>query len=154
MKLIDLAPQIIAEVVPFMEGMKDVLINAGVDRQSELIASFEITDEVGTNVLTIEIIANDYIFFVDQGRGPTESFAGDGQVKKKIKDWIDRRNITDTKSTGRKLTTDELAFLISRKIHREGYKGKLVLLPYIDSREPELFNAMDKIILQTDVFNT
>ena len=57
--------------------------------------------------------------YVDNGRGKT-SGGGNGQLKVAIKQWIDDKNITPKDN----ISKDSLAFLIARKIHREGWKPK------------------------------
>ena len=57
--------------------------------------------------------------YVDKGRGKT-SGGGNGQLREAIKQWIDDKGITPRDN----ISKDSLAFLISRKIHREGWKPK------------------------------
>lgn len=69
--------------------------------------SYEITD---TQLI---IKGEDYIYFSIYGRAPTTK-TGSGTVKDKIKQWIKDKGIQSD------LTENQLAYLISRKIHREG----------------------------------
>ena len=57
--------------------------------------------------------------FVDKGRWATGG-GGNGQLREAIKQWIDDKGITPRDN----ISKDSLAFLISRKIHREGWKPK------------------------------
>ena len=57
---------------------------------------------------------------LESGRGKTES-GGDGSVLKAIEEWIDDKGI---KPLEEKLSISSLAYLIARKIHREGYDRK------------------------------
>ena len=57
--------------------------------------------------------------FVDDGRGKTTG-SGNGQLKMQIRKWIDDKGITPRD----KISKDSLAYLISRKIHREGWRPK------------------------------
>ena len=68
---------------------------------------YEITD---TQLI---IWGEDYIYFSIYGRAPTTK-AGSGTVKDKIKQWIKDKGITSD------ISENQLAYLISRKIHREG----------------------------------
>ena len=68
---------------------------------------YEITD---TQLI---IWGEDYIYFSIYGRSPTTK-AGSGTVKDKIKQWIKDKGITSD------ISENQLAYLISRKIHREG----------------------------------
>lgn len=57
--------------------------------------------------------------FVDGGRGVTKKSGNGKSLRDLIREWIDiRRIIPDG------ITKDSLAFLIARKIHREGWKPK------------------------------
>ena len=68
---------------------------------------YEITDS------QLIIYAEDYIYFSIYGRAPTTK-AGSGTVKDKIKQWIKDKGIKSD------ISENQLAYLISRKIHREG----------------------------------
>ena len=57
--------------------------------------------------------------FVDKGRGATTG-GGNGQLKMQIRKWIDDKGITPKDN----ISKDSLAYLITRKIHREGWKPK------------------------------
>lgn len=57
-----------------------------------------------------------HIFVLETGRGPTTSGGGGGtSLRSKIRRWIDDKGITPEG-----ISKDSLAFLIARKIHREG----------------------------------
>lgn len=68
---------------------------------------YEITDS------QLIIYSDDYIYFSIYGRAATTK-SGSGVVKDKIKQWIKDKGIQSD------LTENQLAYLISRKIHREG----------------------------------
>lgn len=68
---------------------------------------YEITDS------QLIIWGEDYIYFSIYGRAPTTK-SGSGAVKDKIKQWIKDKGITSD------ISDNQLAYLISRKIHREG----------------------------------
>lgn len=91
----------------------------------------------------LQIEMNDYYEWIDEGRGATKG-GGNGALKKSLEGmqgWIAHRgiplqlNVTVKRKTkhgiktyNRKLTKEQanksLAFLISRKIHKHGYKAK------------------------------
>jgi hypothetical protein len=62
----------------------------------------------------LRILAFDYAYFIEFGRGPTKS-NGTGELRPKIRQWIDDKGIVPDG-----ITKDSLAYLITRKIHREG----------------------------------
>jgi hypothetical protein len=68
---------------------------------------YEITDN------QLIIYSEDYIYYSIYGRAPTTK-TGSGAVKDKIKQWIKDKGITSD------ISENQLAYLISRKIHREG----------------------------------
>jgi hypothetical protein len=80
------------------------------------------------DVTRLQILGASHLFELEDGRGPTTQ-GGSGVVREKIKDWIRAKGITSN------LTEDSLAFLISRKIHREGYKGTKGVLSDVFSEE-------------------
>lgn len=91
----------------------------------------------GADKLSLTVDTVEYFKYADEGRGKTVN-SGDGAVKRNIRKWIDQKGISP-----RGLNKDELAFLIARKIHREGYKGKLYVKDVVD--EP-FKKEMDKQI--------
>lgn len=82
---------------------------------SSTMAEITITDQK----ITLTVSTVPYFQYADEGRGKTVN-NGPGEVKKKIRKWIDQKGITPSRGT----TKDQLAFLMARKIHREGFKGK------------------------------
>lgn len=82
--------------------------------QSPVSASGKLANSVRFELTETELIiyAEDYIYFSIYGRKPTRT-DGDGFVDK-IKEWIKDKGIVST------IDNDTLAFLISRKIYREG----------------------------------
>jgi hypothetical protein len=91
-------------------------------RSQDKIVTGKTADSINFEILetptktTFQIIADKNLVIQEQGRGPTKN-PGPGQVKKSIKQWIKDKGIRS------ELSDDSLAFLISRKIHREGFKG-------------------------------
>lgn len=82
----------------------------------------------------LEINYSPYLIFIDQGRKP-----GKFPPPDVIKQWIRDRNITPDK-----MTEDQLAFLIGRKIANEGIKPTHILRDTIE----KIYNYIDNIILQ------
>jgi hypothetical protein len=82
--------------------------------QSPVSASGKLANSVRFELTDTELIiyAEDYIYFSIYGRRPTKT-DGTGFVDK-IKQWIKDKGIQST------IDNDTLAFLISRKIYREG----------------------------------
>jgi hypothetical protein len=67
---------------------------------------------------TLQIMADLALLILEKGRGPTKKGSGSGPtLKAQIRTWLDYKNIVPFDP---KITKDQLAFLIARKIHREG----------------------------------
>lgn len=86
---------------------KSSVANASGDLEKTL------TYEVENGVLKVS--ANKYIGALIFGRKPTTG-SGNGVLKEKIRQWIDDKGIVPKDN----ISKDSLAFLITRKIHREG----------------------------------
>ena len=90
----------------------------------------------------------DYWKYVEGGRPKTMS-GGSGELRRKILEWLEVKRILPTPMKNGKLPTPkQLAYLISRKIHKEGYKGTQDLSKATDTiweryRE-EIYDAIDK----------
>lgn len=63
-----------------------------------------------------------YWKYVENGRGPTirKGISPNGSLRKSITEWIQDKGIV----VPPKMTIEQLSYLISRKIHREGYEGR------------------------------
>lgn len=61
------------------------------------------------------LLAPNWILQLEQGRGPTKGGKGSPTLREIIRKWIDDKGIV-----AQGISRDSLAFLISRKIHREG----------------------------------
>lgn len=67
--------------------------------------------------IVMRILSDVTLRVLEEGRGPTVNRTGES--KGKIRAWIDTKGITPDDP---KMTKDQLAFVISRKIHREGIR--------------------------------
>ena len=89
------------------------------------------------------IYTNNYVYWLDRGRGPT-SANKKGRLYGVIKQWVQEKGITSTD-----ISQNSLAFLIARKIDREGYKGKDFLKDILTSNRIEVLNK-DLTVLYVD----
>lgn len=75
----------------------------------------------------LSIMMQDYWFYVENGRKPTQG-GGNGQLYKNIYEWIQNKSDIQSKiiskSPDRIAATKSLAYVITRKIHREGTKAR------------------------------
>jgi hypothetical protein len=90
--------------------------SSGISASGNLAKSFRY--ELNPNKL--RLFAAAYAGAAEVGRKPTVN-GGNGALKQQIRRWIDEKGIVPKPdANGRAVSKDSLAFLISRKIHREG----------------------------------
>lgn len=118
----------------FRDEMVNQLATQNINASGKLSASAEdiVLDSQG--FVSGSVRANSYWFYRNFGRGPTQNTSGKGELKKKIRQWIDDKGIVPNG----KITKDELAFLVTRKIHREGYEGKAFVSDTTNVVQPEI----------------
>lgn len=107
---------------------------------------YEVKDKKGT--YTVSLRLQDYWEWVENGRPPTQS-GGNGDLRRAILDWIKVKPVLPRPDKNGKLPTpQQLAYLISRKIHRFGYEGTQDLRKAQDSVWDrfvyEIYEAIDK----------
>lgn len=141
----------------------DILLkygNKGVDEIKQALASagrnasMKTSDSVISQVfnedkaIVLEITALKHIFALEFDRKPTvNTEPGNPTLKQLIRQWIDDKGIEPKDD----ISKDSLAYLISRKIHREGYKGTLGLLSNIIN-EPFIEEIEEKIAEEYSVY--
>jgi hypothetical protein len=129
----------IEEVFNLKDAMVDLI------QPSELANSHEVIVNTQITYTDISIVANDYWYYVNSGRGRSENSNTPPQVRPAIDNWISKKNLpTWYKKNGKPMTKDEQAFLITRKIHRDGYRGNF----YADKTAPLYQDAIDKAIFE------
>lgn len=128
----------------FRDSMKDQLSSKNINASGKLDDS--VTDVIITSdgFVSGSVRALSYWYYTNYGRGPTvRGSSGKGVVREKVRQWIDDKGIVPRDAAnGRKVTKDELAFLIARKIHREGYEAKL----YIAEVEEQVIPVASELI--------
>lgn len=107
---------------------------------------YEVKDKKGT--YTVSLRLQDYWKWVEGGRPPTQG-GGNGDLREAILKWIEVKPVLPRPDKKGKLPTpQQLAYLISRKIHREGYEGTQDLRKAQDSVWDrfvyEIYEAIDK----------
>jgi hypothetical protein len=83
------------------------------------------------NGYNLSIMMEDYWQYVENGRKPTTQ-GGDGQLYKNIYEWIQNKQPLQVKiaqSPDRIAATKSLAYVITRKIHREGTQAQPFVVP-------------------------
>ena len=104
---------------------KQNLESSGRRASGELISSVATKVTVNGNEFIIELQLEDYWKYVEEGRGPTKSMTpSTPPLREKILEWIKVKPILPHPDKNGKLPTEEqLAYLITRKIHNEGFEG-------------------------------
>ena len=130
----------------FREAMKEQLSSKNINASGKLDDSIEDVMVTSDGFVSGSVRALSYWYYTNYGRGPTvNGSSGKGVVKAAIRQWIDDKGIVPRDAAnGRKVTKDELAFLIARKIHRQGYEAKL----YISEVEEQVIPIVSDIIEQ------
>ena len=88
----------------------------------------------------------DYYEQIDQGRGPTKK-GGNGALYRNILQWVNDKGVNFTDDKGKKLPDKSIAYLITRKIHRQGFKGTKFFSKVINNKtlkklESDLIDAL------------
>lgn len=94
------------------------LLSDGSNASGTLANSLEYLVESDNGNFSVSIRLEDYWKYLNDGRGP-----GKFPPPDKIKQWITVKPVVPEVRNGRVPTVEELTFLISRKIAREGTQG-------------------------------
>ena len=102
-----------------MEDLKKEHLRLGMKASGDWIDSLE----VSTTELSGTLKGNSYSEQLETGRKPTSGRGGGGEtLLSKIKKWIVDKGIVNRIKGN--ITVSSLAFIITRKIHKEGWKRK------------------------------
>ena len=128
--------------------LNEALVTA-LNKAGTLADSHEVVLTTENTRSQVAIMANDYWYWQNGGRGITKNGNEPALVRPKIDEWVKKLPdwyAKDKKdgSKGKKLTKDEQAFLVTRKIHRDGYKGNF----YADKTCPLFEEAINKAVLE------
>ena len=136
------AAQLIA--LAYEEALKDELIEKGKEASGTLVNSIRTNIRTDGSSFLIEVFAEDYLRFVDQGRKP-----GKFPPPENIRSWILLKGIAE-----------EAAFPIARKIATQGIAATPVVNPSLNKVESENIETFESIlersagaVLVNDVFN-
>jgi len=131
-------------------------------QDSKLSEAIRVNLNPNPNGITFQLLMPEYGFAVDGGRGSSKSSNG-GKVKSNVLDWVKRKGIVgkfakenlqarlkqqakakNPRKTLKQLPFEkaakQLSFLISRKIHRKGYKGNNFYSEVIDKLDINTLN--------------
>jgi len=96
----------------FIQDLRESMDSSGVTASGNFNKTLKAT--VTPNTVVVE--GERYAGAIELGRKPT-SGGGNGELRKAIRSWIDDKGINPAD-----ISKDSLAFIITRKIHREGTK--------------------------------
>jgi hypothetical protein len=125
-----------------VNNLNDAMITA-LGKAGSLANSHIVETNTQTTFTEIKITANDYWYWQNAGRGVTKEGNYPALVRPKIDDWVQKLPTWYNKK-GKPLTKDEQAFLITRKIHRDGYEGN----HYVDNTIPQFESIINTAVLQ------
>jgi hypothetical protein len=112
----------------FVDSLRQELDSKRISASGNLYRSvrYEIVgsgDEIG-----LALFWDDYGDIVDEGRGRSNRGGPNQTWRNKIAGWINFKGISPRQG----ITKEQLAFLITRKINRKGYKAKPWIQPALD----------------------
>lgn len=125
---------------------QDYLDSEGVNASGSLRDSISIGVDVDGHRYDVFLNLNKYWKWIEGGRPPTQN-NGDGELRRAILDWIRVKPVLPTPFNGKLPTEEQLAYLISRKIHQEGYEGKGLLKQSVNDNE-EFLNVVQYAMLE------
>lgn len=116
--------KVLTDFVELMrDGYKERLAADGINASGSLSNSVTANVEMDGTVFEVSLTLNEYWKYIEGGRPPTQN-NGNGELRRNILQWIKVKPVLPKPFNGKLPTEEQLAYLISRKIHREGYEGK------------------------------
>lgn len=127
--------KVLTDFVELMrDGYKERLASEGINASGSLSNSVTANVEMNGTVFEVSLTLNEYWKYIESGRPPTSN-NGNGELRRNILQWIKVKPVLPKPFNGKLPTEEQLAYLISRKIHREGYEGKEPLKKTFDELE-------------------
>lgn len=119
---------------------RDKMSNAGYDPNGELMKFTWVTEYNG-NLFQLFFNLPDYWQYAEYGRRPGKFPPPDEILK-----WIQFKRIVPSSHSGKIPTTNQLVYLISRKIALKGTQGKHLLQQTIDETYDTLVDRLVEVI--------
>lgn len=104
--------------------------------KSNLVKSFQTSYSEDASNYILELTANSYIYWLDEGRPPTSENAAPSDFFIRLADWCARRGIGNT---------NDVVYPIWQKIHREGYEGKHFMSDFWDKLDTTMDADFDNL---------
>lgn len=137
------------------EEYKNKLNNEGITASGKLADSVKALFSVNGNTFEVSLSLESYWKSIENGRPPTKN-NGNGELRRAILDWIKVKPVLPTPINGKLPTESQLAYLISRKIHKFGYEGKQPLKRTLDENRIDIIKDIEDALskdLSTDILN-
>lgn len=132
----------------FIEVARGILAANNTNASYNLSDSLEKIIEIGEDAFSVKISLADYWKWVENGRGP-----GKFPPPPAIQNWIQVKPVEPLPgANGRTPTVDQLAFLIGRKIAREGTTPQPFFDPAKEQVLSEFSERIDKAI-EEDIYD-
>ena len=128
---------------------KITLKTEGINASGKLSNSVKSLFSANGNLYEVSLQLEDYYKMIEDGRKPTKN-GGNGELRRNILNWIRVKPILPQPYNGKLPTEQQLAYLISRKIHRLGYEGKQPLKKSVDKYRSNIISDIEKA-LQEDL---
>ena len=134
------------------EAYKKNLTDSNRNASGKLYNSIHSQVTVNNMTYDVELMMEEYWKWLENGRPPTHtSTPSNPPLRERILEWIRVKPVLPRPIDGKLPTEEELAYLITRKIHREGFEGKPDLSDALDSVESEweqkISDAMDADVM-------
>lgn len=132
----------------FRNLLQDRIIEEDMIASGELLNDLDYVIDAGENQWTVSVKIKDYFRYIDEGtEGPYKGTKGGTTLRDAIKKWVSVKPVLpEVDSNGKLPTVDQLVFLISRKIARDGIEGREIWEPTVkeavDMYEQKLGDAI------------
>lgn len=125
---------------------KDTLNNEGITASGKLVESVKVEPiKINNGVYEVSLSLEDYWKSIEYGRPPTKN-SGNGELRRAILDWIRVKPVVPRPYNGKLPTEEQLAYLISRKIHTLGYEGRQPLQRTIDELRADIIRDITEAV--------
>lgn len=130
-----------------VQEMRSEMSQKGVNASGKLSNSIHYIFSTDNGDYSVSLGLEDYYqYILKDGRGPTRN-SGNGQLRDRIKEWIEVKHIIPQPDRNGKIpTVEQLSYLIARKIHREGYKGSGIWQSSIEATNQMYMDKIDEAI--------
>lgn len=124
---------------------KDTLNNEGITASGKLVNSVKTVFSQNGGIYEVSLQMEEYWRAIEEGRGPTKN-TGNGELRRAILDWIRIKPVVPRPYNGKLPTEEQLAYLISRKIHTLGYEGRYPLKRTIDELRADIIRDITEAV--------